>query len=68
MSFGPRSPTGVRAWDTFQGLVETTRRARDSLLGLSADRLTQAGTVPPLAAVIAARAAETPLGASWAAA
>jgi hypothetical protein len=26
VSFGPRSPAGVRAWDTLQGLAETTRK------------------------------------------
>ena len=42
MSFGPRSPAGLRAWDTFMTLVETTRKlgvnfhayVRDRLRGL----------------------------------
>lgn len=68
VSFGPRSPTGMRAWDTFQGLVETTRKLGISFWAYLQDRITQAGEIPPLAELIAARAAEEPLGASWAAA
>jgi len=42
VSFGPRSPAGLRAWDTFMTLVETTRKlgvnfhayVRDRLRGL----------------------------------
>lgn len=68
VSFGPRSETGRRAWDTFQGLVETTRKLEIRFWAYLRDRLTQGGEIPPLAEVIAARAAEKPLGASWAAA
>jgi hypothetical protein len=68
VSFGPRSPTGLRAWDTFQGLVETTRKLGIRFWAYLRDRLTQGGEIPPLAELIAARAAEKPLGASWAAA
>lgn len=66
VSFGPRSPTGLRAWDTFQGLVETTRKLEIRFWDYLRDRLTQGGEIPPLAELIAARAAEQPLGASWA--
>ena len=68
VSFGPRSPTGLRAWDTFQGLVETTRKLGIRFWDYLRDRLTQRGEIPPLAAVIAARAVDQPLGTSWAAA
>lgn len=68
VSFGPRSETGRRAWDTFQGLVETTRKLGIRFWDYLQDRLTQGGEIPPLAEVIAARAAEKPLGASWSAA
>jgi hypothetical protein len=68
VSFGPRSPTGLRAWDTFQGLVETTRKLGIRFWDYLQDRLTQGGKIPPLAELIAARAAEQPLGTSWAAA
>jgi hypothetical protein len=66
VSFGPRSPTGVRAWDTFQGLVETTRKLGLRFWDYLQDRIRQAGHLPPLAELIAARAAELQLGASWA--
>jgi hypothetical protein len=65
VSFGPRSATGLRAWDTFQGLVETTRKLGIRFWDYLRDRLTQAGEVPPLADVIAARAEALQLGASW---
>jgi len=68
VSFGPRSPTGLRAWDTFQGLVETTRKLGLRFWAYLRDRLTQGGEIPPLAELIAARAAEQPLGGSWVAA
>lgn len=68
VSFGPRSPTGLRAWDTFQGLVETTRKLGIRFWDYLRDRLTQGGAIPPLPELIAVRAAEQPLGASWAAA
>jgi hypothetical protein len=67
VSFGPRSPTGLRAWDTFQGLVETTRKLGIRFWDYLQDRLTQAGQLPPLAEVIAERAEALQLGASWAA-
>lgn len=66
VSFGPRSETGRRAWDTFQGLVETTRKLGIRFWAYLRDRLTQGGEIPPLAELIAARAAEQPLGDSWA--
>ena len=68
VSFGPRSPTGLRAWDTFQSLVETTRKLGLRFGDYLRDRLTGAGQIAPLADLIAARAAALPLGASWTAA
>jgi hypothetical protein len=68
VSFGPRSPTGLRAWDTFQGLVETTRKLGIRFWDYLRDRITQAGRLPPLAEVIAERAEALQLGASWVAA
>jgi hypothetical protein len=58
----------LRAWDTFQGLVETTRKLGIRFWAYLRDRLTQGGEIPPLAELIAVRAAEQRLGASWAAA
>jgi hypothetical protein len=70
VSFGPRSETGQRAWDTFGCplgvLVETTRKLGIRFWAYLQDRLTQGGAIPPLAELIAALAAAQPLGASWA--
>ena len=65
ISFGPRSATGMRAWDTFQGLVETTRKLGIRFWNYLRDRVTEAGEVPPLAEVITRQAAQLRLGASW---
>jgi hypothetical protein len=65
VSFGPRSPTGVRAWDTFQGLVETTRKLGIRFWTYLRTRLTEGGDIPPLAELITARAQDLQLGASW---
>lgn len=68
VSFGPRSPTGLRAWDTFQGLVETTRKLGLRFWAYLQDRLTGSRVIPPLADLIAAQARTLSLGASWIAA
>lgn len=53
-SFGPRGPSGLRAWDTFQGLLETTRKLGLRFWADLCDRIRQAGQLPPLAELIAA--------------
>lgn len=68
VSFGPRSPTGLRAWDTFQGLVDTTRKLGLRFWDYLQDRLTAGDAIAPLADLIAERAATLSLGASWSAA
>lgn len=65
VSFGPRSPAGCQAWDTFQTLAATTAQYGVSFFAYLYDRLTQAGRLPALVDQIHARAAATPLGASW---
>lgn len=65
VSFGPRSPTGLRAWDTFQGLVETTRKLGLRFWAYLQDRILETGTIPPLAELISTRAATLQLGTSW---
>lgn len=67
VSLGPRSPAGVRAWDTLQGLVETTRKLGVKFTDYLEDRLKGLGKIPPLAELIRQRAGEQALGASWAA-
>jgi len=55
VSFGPRSPAGSAAWDTFMTLAATTRKLGVDFAAYLRDRLTQAGQVPPLADLITAR-------------
>ena len=55
VSFGPRSPAGSAAWDTFMTLAATTRKLGVDFAAYLRDRFTQAGQVPPLADLIAAR-------------
>jgi hypothetical protein len=65
VSFGPRTPTGARAWDTFMTLVATTQKLGLSFYAYVRDRLTAAQQVPPLDQLIAARAPSLQLGHSW---
>jgi hypothetical protein len=66
VSFGPRSPAGSAAWDTFMTLAATTRKLGLDFAAYLHDRFTQAGQVPPLADLIAARAAQLALSPSGA--
>jgi hypothetical protein len=68
VSFGPRSPAGVEAWDTMMTLAATTQKLGVSFLDYLHDRFHQAGRIPPLADLIRAKAATMKLGASWASA
>jgi hypothetical protein len=56
VSFGPRSPAGAAAWDTFMTLAATTRKLGLDFAAYLTDRFTQSGHIPPLADLIAARA------------
>jgi hypothetical protein len=58
VSFGPRSPAGSVAWDTFMTLAATTRKLGLDFAAYLTDRFTQAGQIPPLADLITARAAQ----------
>jgi Transposase IS66 family len=58
VSFGPRSPAGSAAWDTFMTLAATTRKLGLDFAAFLTDRFTQAGQIPPLANLIAARATQ----------
>ena len=66
VSFGPRSPAGASAWDTFMTLAATTRKLGLDFAAYLQDRFTQAGLIPPLADLITARAPQLALGSSWA--
>lgn len=65
VSFGPRSPAGSAAWDTFMTLAATTRKLGLDFGAYLRDRFTQAGQIPPLADLISARAPQLALGSSW---
>ena len=58
VSFGPRSPAGAAAWDTFMTLAATTRKLGLDFAAYLTDRFTRAGQIPPLADLISARAAQ----------
>lgn len=58
VSFGPRSPAGSSAWDTFMTLAATTRKLGLDFGAYLRDRFTKADQIPPLADLIAARAAQ----------
>lgn len=57
VSFGPRSPAGVKAWDTFMSLAETTKKLGVSFYRFVHDRISNLALIPPLADLIRARAA-----------
>jgi hypothetical protein len=61
VSFGPRSPAGSAAWDTFMTLAATTRKLGVDFAAYLRDRFTQANRIPPLANLIAARASQLAL-------
>jgi len=57
VSFGPRSPAGLKAWDTFMTLVETTRKVGVNFYAYVRDRLRGGGAIPPLAELVTQTAA-----------
>jgi hypothetical protein len=66
VSFGPRSPAGAGAWDTFMTLAATTQQLGVSFIAYLQDRLRQAGQIPPLPDLLRAQAATLDLSRSWA--
>ncbi len=66
VSFGPRSPAGCQAWDTFMTLSATTKKLGISFSAFLNDRLRGLGQIPRLDELIRHRAATLRLGASWA--
>ena len=57
VSFGPRSPAGLKAWDTFMTLVETTRKLGVNFHAYVRDRLRGLGAIAPLADLVRQKAA-----------
>jgi hypothetical protein len=64
VSFGPRSPAGSAAWDTFMTLAATTRKLGLDFAAYLRDRFTKAGQIPPLADLISARPSQLALAPS----
>ena len=65
VSFGPRTPEGAKAWDTFIMLVATATKLGVSFYAYIHDRVAKVNQMPGLSTVIAARAKELSLRASW---
>jgi hypothetical protein len=65
VSLQARTTEGIAAWDTFQSLVATAKKLGVNLFSYFFDRITQASSLPSLAALIEQRAAEAALGSSW---
>ena len=66
VSFGPRTPLGVQAWDTFMTLADTARKLKISFYAYIQDRISRTNQIPPLATLVTQRARELNLGWSWA--
>ena len=66
VSFGPRTQTGRKAWDTFMTLAETTKKLDVSFYAYLRDRITGTHAIPPLAQLVTKAAEELNLGWSWA--
>jgi hypothetical protein len=56
VSFGPRVPDGVRAWDTFATLAETAKKLGVSFYAYLQDRISAQHQLPALASLITQRA------------
>ena len=65
VSFGPRTPDGAQAWDTFMTLTATAKKLGVSIYRYIQDRVSGAFELPDLADTITQRAAELSLGTSW---
>jgi len=68
ISFGPRTPEGTKAWDTFMSLGATSRKLCVNFYQYLHDRICGANQIPQLATIIEERAKDLDLGASWASA
>jgi len=65
VSFGPRTPEGANAWDTFMTLAATTQKLGVSFFAYVHDRIAQANQIPRLDNLISDRATTLNLGPSW---
>jgi len=60
VSFGPRSPAGLRAWDVFGTLTQTAAKLRGNSAHYFYDRLCGAARLPSLTALILQQAMRPP--------
>lgn len=58
VSFGPRSPAGMRAWDVFHTLIGTAQLLGVNVLHYLRDRFSGANQLPALADLVRQRAAD----------
>ena len=65
VSFGPRTAMGAQCWDTFQNLYGTAKKLGVNFYEYICERVR--GGASQLPELIASKAQEVPLGASWAA-
>jgi hypothetical protein len=65
VSFGPRTPDGLRAWDTFMTLAATSKKLGVSFYHYVLDRICQTNRIPPLDSLVSQAAKELDLGWSW---
>src|SRR6266567_1985289 len=63
VSFGPRTAVGAQCWDTFQTLYGTAKKLGVNFYEYICERVR--GAPPKLPELIASRAQQVPLGASW---
>ncbi len=65
VSFGPRTPEGTRAWDTFMSLAESARKLGVSFHDYVHDRILGTNLIPRLDTLLTERAATMRLSPSW---
>jgi len=65
VSLQARTAEGIRAWDTFETLVATTKKLGVNLYSYLSDRITRAFCLPSLASLIEERASSMAFGTSW---
>jgi hypothetical protein len=62
--FGPRTPEGCKAWDTFMSLADTARKLDVNFYDYLRDRITGTYAIPPLVDLITQKAKELNLSPS----
>lgn len=65
ISYGTQTNQGTEAWDIFRSLVATTRKLGISFFKYVRERISETGTIPPLAAIIREKSSLNPFGWSW---